>query len=151
MIETGFQTTPKPLCRKNIVILALCESSCGYIGLTFDTKRKSKAAQKTGRGKIEISDDLHHAFAHYPSSFTVAQMAAVKPVDIRYRLFIIRPQIDFQIGKPYQHHVFLFRHCAADFPAAAQMRDEFVQLPQGVFVGGVLSVFCHMDSVSHRQ
>ena len=54
-------------------------------------------------------------------------------------------------GKPYQHQVFLFRHCAADFPAAAQMRDEFVQLPQGVFVGGVLFVFCHMDSVSHRQ
>lgn len=151
MEELAFQTTLKPLCRKNIVILALCESSCGYIGLTVDTKRKSKAAQKTGKGEIEISDDLHHAFAHYPSSFTVAQMAAVKPVDIRYRFFIIRPQIDFQIGKPYQHQVFLFRHCAADFPAAAQMRDEFVQLPQGVFISGVLRVFCHMDSVSHRQ
>jgi len=95
MEELAFQTTLKPLCRKNIVILALCESSCGYIGLTVDTKRKNKTAQKTGRGEIEISDDLHHAFVHYPSSFTVAQMAAVKPVDIRYRLFIIRPQIDF--------------------------------------------------------
>ena len=78
-------------------------------------------------------------------------MAAVKPVDIRYRLFIIRPQIDFQIGKPYQHQVFLFRHSAADFPAAAQMGDEFVQLPQGVFVGDILFVLCHRDSVSYRQ
>ena len=69
--RTDFQTTPKLLCRKNIVILALCESSCGYIGLTVDTKRKNKAAQKTGSGKIEISDDLHHAIAiirpHLPS------------------------------------------------------------------------------------
>ena len=79
------------------------------------------------------------------------QMAAVKPVDIRYRLFITRPQIDFQIGEPYQHQVFLFRHSAAHFPAAAQIHDEFVQLPQGVFISGVLRVFCHMDSVSHRQ
>ena len=58
MEELAFQTTLKPLCRKNIVILALCESSCGYIGLTVDTKRKNKTAQKTGRGEIEISDDL---------------------------------------------------------------------------------------------
>ncbi|EFC89654.1 hypothetical protein NEIMUCOT_04072 [Neisseria mucosa ATCC 25996] len=78
-------------------------------------------------------------------------MATIKPVDIRYRLFITRPQIDFQIGKPYQHQVFLFSHSAAHFPAAAQMRDEFVQLPQGVFVGGVLFVFCHRGSVSYRQ
>ena len=63
MEELAFQTTLKPLCRKNIVILALCESSCGYIGLLFDTKRKNNTAQKTGNGKIAFSDDLISAIA----------------------------------------------------------------------------------------
>jgi len=79
------------------------------------------------------------------------QMAAVKPVNIRYRLFIIRPQIDFQIGKPYQHQVFLFRHCAADFPAAAQMRDEFVQLPQGVLWSVFFFAFIYLFSFTKKK
>ena len=53
-------------------------------------------------------------------------MAAVKAVYIGNGFFILRAQIQFQIGKADQELVFKLGNGAADFAFAAKMTDKLV-------------------------